>query len=88
MAMQDSYEGDGYEFSIRLPNYQRLWVHVTRQALEVLNHGQPPGNQLSVLAREMPSLHKLAHQRHDQTGSDRIFIEAADVSGWAGMPRQ
>jgi hypothetical protein len=37
--MAETYEGNGYEFSIRLPNYQRLSIHVTRAALEALNEG-------------------------------------------------
>jgi hypothetical protein len=77
--MPDAYEGNGYEFSIRLPNYERLWIHVTRAALEALNKDQPPADQLSVLARQIPLLHELAFQRHAQSSSGRIVIAAADV---------
>jgi hypothetical protein len=79
LVMSDSYEGDGYEFSIRLPNYQRLWIHVTRAALEALNKDQPPADQLSVLTKQMPLLHKLALQRHAQDGGDRIVVAQADL---------
>jgi hypothetical protein len=78
-ALPDTYLGDGYEFSIRLPNYQRLWIHVTRAALEALNKDQPPADQLSVLAKQMPLLHKLALQRHAQDGGDRIVIAQVDL---------
>jgi hypothetical protein len=85
--MSDAYEGDGYEFSIRLPNYQRLWIHVTRAALEMLNQDQPPAGQFAVLARYLPLLHKLARQRHDQTGNERIVIGAADLRDVTGTPQ-
>jgi hypothetical protein len=85
--MPDAYQGDGYEFSIRLPNHQRLRVHVTRAALEVLNQGQPPAYQLTMLTRRLPLLHKLAHQRHGQTGRERIVIGPADLLGVTGTPQ-
>jgi hypothetical protein len=82
-AMEESYEGDGYEFSLCLPSYQRLRIHVTRAALEVLNEGRPSADQLGILIRHMSLLHQLARQRHDQHGSARIVIEAVDVRGIA-----
>ena len=80
-AILDAYQEDGYEFSIRLPDYRRLWVHVTRAALEVLNQGHPPADQLAVLMRQMPLLYKLALQQHEQTGNERVVIGAAALSG-------
>jgi hypothetical protein len=61
--MLETYEGNGYEFSIRLPNYERLFIHVTRAALEVLNESRLPVDQLGVLVKHLPLLHQLACQR-------------------------
>ena len=85
--MTEVYDGDGYEFSIRLPNYQRLWIHVTRAVLEALNAAPDSFNQLSVLARETPLLHQLASQLHDRTGNDRIVIKVADLEEFRQLQR-
>jgi hypothetical protein len=82
--MSETYESDGYEFRSRLPNYQRLRIHVTRAAL---NEGQLEDSQLGVLARRMPLLHELALQHHDQTGSDRIVIGESDLRNCEGLPQ-
>jgi hypothetical protein len=50
----------------------------------VLNQDQSPSDQLGVLTTEMPLLHKLARQRHDQTGNERIVSGAADLRGVTG----
>lgn len=72
--MSDSYQGDGYEFSIRLPNQRRIQVHVTRAALEFLG-GDAPADQLSVLAERINLLHQRALHLHAQTGAERIVLE-------------
>jgi hypothetical protein len=77
--MTEVYDGDGYEFSFRLPNYQKLSIHVTKAVLEALNAAPDSFNQLSVLAREMPLLHQLASRLHDRTGKNRIVIRLADL---------
>jgi hypothetical protein len=82
--MSRIYTGNGYEFSIRLPNYQKIWIHVTKAALDVLNDSQMPTDQLGVLAKEMPLLRKLALQRHVQSGNLRVVIDAADVMSGLG----
>jgi hypothetical protein len=83
--MSETYEGDGYEFSIRLLNYRRLRIHVTRAALEALNEGRLEDSQLGVLARRMPLLRKLALRHHEQTGSDRIIIGEKDLRNCEGL---
>jgi hypothetical protein len=77
--MLKTYDGNGYEFSIRLPNYKRLFIHVTRAALKVLNEGRSPVDQLGVLVKHMPLLHQLACQRHKKNGGTRVVIESADI---------
>jgi hypothetical protein len=86
--MSDCYQGDGYEFSIRLPTQQRVQVHVTRAALEFLG-GDAPVDQLSVLVGWMTLLHERALFVHAQTGAQLVVLkpeDLADVEG-AGMPR-
>ncbi|MEZ2299251.1 hypothetical protein [Variovorax sp. RCC_210] len=86
--MFDCYQGDGYEFSIRLPDRRRILVHVTRAALEFLGGGSPV-DQLSVLVEWMDRLHERALLIHAQTGAEQVVLEPedlADVEG-AGMPR-
>lgn len=87
-AMAQIYEGDGYEFNIRLPDYKRLYIHVTRAALEVLNEGQSPIDQLGVLVRHMSLLHELAHKCHNQNGDTRVAIDAADIKAGLVASRQ
>ncbi len=86
--MSDSYQGDGYEFSIRLPNRQRVQVHVTRAALEFLG-GDAPIDQLSVLVDWMDLLHERALLLHARTGAELIMLEPEDLADLqdAGMPR-
>jgi hypothetical protein len=83
--MAEPYEGDGYEFSMRLQNYQRLRVHVTKAALAVLNEDQALADQFGVLAAHMSLLCQLARQCHDQNGDDYIVIGAADLVNKGGV---
>lgn len=80
--MLETYISNGYEFSIRLPNYKRLFIHVTRAALEVLNEGRSPVDQLGVLVKHMPLIHQLACQHHKKNGGARVVIEAVDIKVW------
>jgi hypothetical protein len=76
--MSDCYQGDGYEFSIRLPDYRRLYVHVTSSALEFLGR-DAAGDQLSVLVKCMSLLRARALCMHEQTGAERIVLRPADL---------
>lgn len=77
--MPETYDGNGYEFSIRLPDYKRLFVHVTRAALEALNEGRSQVDQLGLLVKNLPLLRQLACERHAQNGCARVVIEAVDI---------
>ncbi|MDH6165472.1 hypothetical protein M2282_000600 [Variovorax boronicumulans] len=86
--MSDCYEGDGFEFSIRLPDRRRIQVHVTRAALEFLG-GDAPIDQLSVLVDWMDLLHERALLLHARTGAELVMLEPEDLDDVeeAGMPR-
>jgi hypothetical protein len=77
--MSDCYEGDGYEFSIRLPDRRRLFVHVTRATLEFLAGGEP-ASQLSTLTACMGLLRERALLVHAQTGAERVVLEPSDAA--------
>jgi hypothetical protein len=77
--MSDCYQGDGYEFSIRLPNQRRIQVHVTRAALEFLG-GDAPVDQLTVLVERMNLLHERALLLYAQTGAERIVLGPMDLA--------
>jgi hypothetical protein len=68
--MTDHYEGDGYEFSIRLLDHRRLLVHVTRATLEFLAGGELV-DQLSTLTGFMGLLRERALLAHADTGAAR-----------------
>lgn len=77
--VSDGYEGDGYEFSIRLLNRRRLYVHVTRAALEFLAGGET-ADQLSTLTACMGLLRERALLVHAQTGAERVMLGPADFA--------
>jgi hypothetical protein len=77
--MSDCYQGDGYEFSIRLPDHRRLHVHVTRAALEFLA-GDGPLDQFSIFARYIDQLREKALSVYAQTGAGRIELGPADMT--------
>jgi len=78
--VDDGYEGDGYEFGIRLPDHRRLFVHVTRAALEFLA-GEEPADQLATLTACMGLLRERALLVHASTGAERVVLGPADVAG-------
>ncbi|MDQ0070408.1 hypothetical protein J2W34_002193 [Variovorax boronicumulans] len=78
--MSDCYKGDGYEFSIRLLDRRRLFVHVPRATLEFLAGGEPV-DQLSTLTACMGLLRERALLVHAQTGAERVVLEPSDVAG-------
>jgi hypothetical protein len=78
--VNDCYEGDGYEFSIRLLDERRLFVHVTRAALEFLA-GDEPAEQLTTLTACMGLLRERALLVHASTGAERVVLGPADVAG-------
>jgi hypothetical protein len=85
--MTDHYEGDGYEFSIRLLDHRRLLVHVTRATLEFLAGGELV-DQLSTLTGFMGLLRERALLAHADTGAARVVLEPCDVAGLNGTETQ
>jgi hypothetical protein len=83
----DNYDGDGYEFSIRLLNRRRLHVHVTRAALEILA-GEEPADQLGTLAACMSLLRERALLVHVRIGRTRGArpVRPCDSAGWGQPP--
>lgn len=78
--MSAGYQGDGYEFSIRLLDRSRLFVHVTRAALEFLA-GDESIDQLATLTTCMSLLRERALLIHAQTGASRVELGPADLAG-------
>lgn len=85
--MTDHYEGDGYEFSIRLLGHRRLLVHVTRATLEFLAGGELV-DQLSTLTAFTGLLRERASLAHANTGAARVVLEPSDVAGLNGTETQ
>jgi len=85
--VDDRYEGDGYEFSIRLLDHRSLFVHVTRAALEFLA-GDEPADQLSTLTACMGLLRERALLVHANTGAERVVLGPSDVAGPADLGTQ
>lgn len=77
--MPSDYNGDGYEFSVRLLNHRRLFIHVTRATLEFLARGQS-SDQFATLASCIDFLRERAIMIHAQTGCERVVLDPCDLA--------
>lgn len=76
------YSGDGYEFSFRLDGGLRLFMHVTKSAIDQLrSRSVEQESQLAVVVRNMPALRAVALKHHLQEGISRVILTAADIAG-------
>lgn len=71
------YDGDGYEFSVRLRS-KRMLVHVTRDALAVFDDGDC-ASQLTIFIANAERLCDIACRLQSSAPGDRIVITAEPV---------
>jgi hypothetical protein len=81
MAMPDTYDGDGFEFSVRgCHGYgKRILVHVTRAALLCLGEDAGSPGLLAIFNAHAQELSLLALQVHEETGLERIVLSPTDL---------
>ena len=81
----DDYVGDGYEFSSRIGYGRRVFVHVTRAALNALRHrSDPKASELSLIAEHRDAICALVARRRSEEHSDRIVVTDQDVDSILG----
>jgi len=74
------HDTDGYEFSFRPAYGQRIFVHVTTEALSALaRHSPGPASRLSLIVESRAGICALAAQACTARGTNRVALGRSDI---------